>query len=326
MKYTKETYEKATDMLNARRESAENLADKHRESFAKIHPELLPLEKELANTGMTVIKAVASGKDASEMIENLSKYNLELQAERARLLAKEGLEINYLRPQYYCQICNDTGRVNGKICNCYDDILKSIAYSSLCATAPLKISTFDEFDVSLYPVSPLVDGVSPQKRMSEILQFCKDYSDDFDLTSGNIFMLGETGLGKTHLSLAIAREAIKKGFGVIYGSAQNLLSKIEAEHFRRNYDDDTDTESLLLNCDLLILDDLGAEFSNSFTVAEIYNIINSRMSAELPTIINSNAELSELEKRYSARVVSRIIGTYHILRFFGNDIRQIKNK
>ena len=136
--------------------------------------------------------------------------------------------------------------------------------------------------------------------------------------------MGETGLGKTHLSLAIAGEVLKKGFGVVYGSVQNLFSNIEKEHFGRATDADGTTEKMLLECDLLILDDLGAEFTTSFTVATFNNIVNTRMLTSKPTIISTNLSLTEMQKRYSERIASRIIGEYNILTFAGKDIRQQK--
>ncbi|MDR1928036.1 MAG: ATP-binding protein, partial [Oscillospiraceae bacterium] len=133
-----------------------------------------------------------------------------------------------------------------------------------------------------------------------------------------------TGLGKTHLSLAIAQQVLAKGFGVIYGSAQNLFSRLERERFARFGENTGEAEQALLECDLLILDDLGAEFSTSFTVSALYNLLNTRLNRALPTIINTNLDARQREEKYSERVTSRIIGNYQTLRFFGSDIRQAR--
>ena len=77
----------------------------------------------------------------------------------------------------------------------------------------------------------------------------------------------------------------------------------------------------ILSCDLLIIDDLGTEFYNQFTISAFYNIINTRLLEGKATIINTNLTSEELLNKYSARVASRIIGEYHILRFFGKDNR-----
>ena len=137
------------------------------------------------------------------------------------------------------------------------------------------------------------------------------------------FFAAQLGLAK-HTSLSIAREAIAKDFAVIYGSTQNLLHELEEEHFGRRPADEGAMQEMLLSCDLLILDDLGAEFSTSFTVAALYNIINSRINAGLPVIISTNLTPTELEAKYTQRITSRIIGCYTSLIFCGRDIRQLK--
>ena len=138
-------------------------------------------------------------------------------------------------------------------------------------------------------------------------------------------MLGATGLGKTHLSLAIAKEVINKGFRVLYCTAQDILRKIERVHFSRTMEED-ETLQAVLGADLLILDDLGAEYNTQFNVATVYNIINSRINYGRPTIISSNLSSQELEERYSQRVVSRLLTQYTYLRFIGEDVRQKKLK
>ena len=77
------------------------------------------------------------------------------------------------------------------------------------------------------------------------------------------------------------------------------------------------------DCDLLIIDDLGVEFTTQFTVSELHSIINTRILRCLPTIISTNLELGDIEKQYSQRIASRIIGTSMPLRFCGSDIRQM---
>ena len=141
--------------------------------------------------------------------------------------------------------------------------------------------------------------------------------------SPSLLFSGSTGLGKTHLSLAIAREVIEKGYGVLYVSSQNLLSAIEKEHFDRD-GKRTDTLELASNCDLLILDDLGAEFQTQFTQSTIYNLLNTRMIKRLPFIISTNLTLQNIEKLYTERVVSRLLGSCRVYRFYGKDVRHIQ--
>ena len=165
--------------------------------------------------------------------------------------------------------------------------------------------------------------ISPYARMEKILNFCESYAVNFTPKSRSILFQGGSGLGKTHLSLAIAKEVIGNGYGVVYSSAPDILSRLESERF--NDDKTTDaTENLLKECDLLIIDDLGTEFLTQFTLSKIYNIINTRMLLKKPIIISTNLTLKELEKSYHQRLVSRIIGEMLRLKFIGRDIRQMQ--
>lgn len=323
MKYSNKVISKAAKILYDRRQSAELEAKFRKDEFAKNYPDLLYIENQMALTGLSAIKAIDGCNDPKDYIKKLSQKNLKLQQAKEDLIIAAGYEKDYLKVHYTCSDCNDIGFINGKPCKCYNELLKQLAFKELSECTPLKISKFKDFNVNYYPENTDANGVSIRSKMTDIFNFCKDYADDFDTNSPSLFLFGETGLGKTHLSLAIAGEVIEKGFSVVYGSTQNLLTMIEREHFGRSEEQDGTTEDKLLCCDLLILDDLGAEFTTQFTVAELYNIINSRLSMELPTIINSNITFEELEKRYTNRITSRIIGTYTKLMFCGNDIRQI---
>ncbi len=319
MGYSKQIYTRAAAVLKSRHEQAEQTAAAHKAQFIAKCPEVLEIESEMAKTGLAAVKAVGAGKDAVGIIQDLAKYNLELQARRKALLFKNGFPEDYLKPVYTCPHCADTGTVDGVPCACYTKLLKELALEELARETPLKLCSFEDFSLSAYSDKPDADGLIPREEMESIYEFCKGYAESFSADSPSLFLYGKTGLGKTHLSLAIAAEAIEKGFGVVYGTAQNLLTKLEKERFGRA--EDIDTEALLLDCDLLILDDLGTEFSTGFTVAEIYNIVNTRELCKKPTIINSNLDFSELKAKYTDRVTSRILGSYTVLHFTGSDMR-----
>ena len=210
------------------------------------------------------------------------------------------------------------------MCICLKELLRKTAYQRLNEMTPLALCSFDSFVLDYYPEEPLSEGeASPRKQMTNVLRYCRNYANEFSMESSSLIMQGGTGLGKTHLSLAIANAAVQKDFGVIYVSAQNMATSLERERFGRGLEDG-DTNALILGCDLLILDDLGTEFATSFVDASIYNIVNTRLMAGRPTIISTNLSLYELQKRYSERFVSRIIGSYVRLTFFGKDVRQQK--
>ena len=326
MSYSRKVYVKAASTLERRRSKAEHTQSMHREeAYAKI-PELISIDREISSAGAEVIRAIGMGENAQRFIEELSKKNLAAQKRRKDILKENGYPEDYLDADYTCKKCRDTGFVSGVMCDCYKELLRDTALAELNELSPSSRSTFESFNVNYYPdAADAVTGVNPRSRMKEILDFCKDYAADFGTDSPSLLLYGATGLGKTHLSLAIASEAIRKGYGVIYGSAQNLMSRLEKEHFSSGRDNEYDgSEQAILECDLLVIDDLGAEFSTQFTVAELYNIINTRIMSRLPVIISTNLTPDGLEQKYTQRITSRIIGNYISLYFCGKDIRQIK--
>lgn len=319
MSYSAEQLEKARLVLENRRSDAEEKAKQRRLEVLKKCPEIGILENEIASAGLGIIKSLGmKSDDAKKYIDALAEKNIAAQKKRTDLLKANGFDENYLEIPYTCPKCSDTGFYNGKFCSCHLKILEQLTSEELSKTSRLKLSTFDSFSLDYYR------DESDRRNMKDILEYCKDYSADFSLDSPSLYFYGDTGLGKTHLSLSIANEVIKNGFNVVYNSAQNLLSKIERERFGRSDEPDGTTEEKLLNCDLLILDDLGAEFSTQFTVSAIYNIINTRINSGMPTIISTNLEYDEIEKKYTQRIASRIIGNFVTIEFCGEDIRQLK--
>lgn len=326
MAYSREIYDSAIKRLTERRARALEDLDEKKTAFFALYPRAAEIEAALSKTAAAAAKAVLTGGNVARQLTRLKESNLSLQEEYHDILQSAGLPDDYLTPKFQCVICRDTGYVDGKMCSCLKDLLKKEAYRRLNAMTPLSLSTFQTFSLKYYPeVSSKEGGVPPKKQMERVFLFCRDYAEHFSLSSQNLIMQGGTGLGKTHLSLAIANEALEKGFGVIYGSAQNLATNLERERFSRE-PVESDTNQMLLSCDLLILDDLGTEFSTSFVDAAIYNVINTRLMTENPTIISTNLSMLELQKRYSERFVSRVIGSYTRLLFCGKDVRQQKRQ
>lgn len=323
MSYGKDTLLKATQIIEGRRSKAQRIQLAHHMEVTDKIPEISKYEAKLAETGLAVVKAFGMGKDAQDYIRQLSEMNEALQKVIRSTLVENGYPENYLDTPYTCKKCEDTGFVGGYACECRIQILKDIAKDSLASVSPSANCTFSNFNLDFYPLpADNTTGVSPRKRMSEIFEYCKCYAEDFGTDSESLYLHGATGLGKTHLSLAIANTVAENGFRVIYDSAQNILSSLEREKFSHNNSGEREKE--ILDCDLLIIDDLGSEFSTQFTVAAVYNIINTRLNRSKPVIISTNLTKNELEAKYTQRVTSRIIGGYTSLLFLGKDIRQIK--
>lgn len=324
MGYSSNVYKSASDILFERRLKAEKSADRRREEIYMKFPRIRELEKKISSCGVMAARAVVSGGDVVSQMEYLRDQNLTMQKEVSEILISNGYDKDVFEPRYVCKKCNDTGyyEENGRtlVCRCLKNTLISCACDELNRTAPLSLSTFDSFSLDYYDKNiDNASGVSPYNHMSSVLRYCQNYAQNFYTHSESILMKGATGLGKTHLSLAIANEAIKKGFGVIYTSAPTLVSRLEKNYFS-NADDDA-ALNMLLECDLLIIDDLGTEFHGQFSVSQLYNIFNSRMLSNKPVIINTNLTLREMEKIYSERFVSRVCGNAQKLDFLGRDIR-----
>ena len=316
-------FERAKQVLDRRRETAEREAEQKAEELELLSPELRALNRKLSAAGLKAVQLAIAGDQAA--LDRLRDENLADQERRREILESLGSSEEALEVHYTCPVCNDTGVVGNHYCDCFKRLVKSLQTENLNAVSPAGDSTFDNFNLAYYQgVTDPETGVDAYSRMGQIVSYCEAYAEDFGLSSPSLILYGNTGLGKTHLSLAIANKAIEKGFNVVYGSAHNLLSEIEKEHFGRLKTDDS-PEDNVLNADLLILDDLGAEFSTSFTVSMVYNIINTRILKGLPTIISTNLWYDEISDKYGNRVYSRIIGNYTPLEFAGRDVRQLKN-
>lgn len=260
--------------------------------------------------------AITALSEDKETLNVLYKKITALQKERDEIVAAAGIKA----VEYDCQLCRDTGYVSGKICNCVKQIAKGFAARILSESLPLNNCRFEDFNLDYYPEQ--LSGDFPKKRMTAILKLCKEYVINFNPhKSQSLLFVGNSGLGKTHLSLSIVNELLQKDYDVLYGSAFNLFSKMENEHFNLHTED---TYDYAINCDLLVIDDLGSEFVSPYTQTLLYNIVNTRLLASKPVIINTNLEIDEIEGKYTARVSSRLLGNYITKEFIGMDIRQIK--
>lgn len=314
--YSESVYARALELKQrAVREKKEAEAAAYEEAVSKCE-ELALIGLKLKKNGAEAALLTLNGD--TEGTEAIMRESVALADRKKELEAEIGLTAQ--RPE--CNECNDTGYIGSWLCSCVERIARRLAYSDLAGQAPLEQSTFENFDLNYYPDEKNETGSFPRKRMTAIYGFCRDYAAGFTTASESLLFLGGTGLGKTHLSLAMAGEIIKKGYGVIYGTAQNLFNQMSREHFSYSNDDRMLEEALA--CDLLIIDDLGTEFSTQFTQSCVYNIVNTRILRGKPTVISSNFTLVELEKIYSPRIMSRIIGSYTMKKFNGSDIRQIK--
>ena len=322
MSYPSAYYTEAQQIIDKRRfDNGMISTQRYNEIRAKL-PEAAALFTRLGETTDRLVKIIIARPDNIEMqIEQLKNENLEMQDRLTDILVKNGYPADYLDEIYTCKICKDTGLDEKGRCKCFNEVLKQIAAKELSRSLPIGLTCFESFNLKYYDDTPKpeLNGRSVHDIMQKNYDYCKDYAENFMLPYDSIFMTGGTGLGKTHLSLSIAKKVTELGFSVVYGSVPDLLRNIENAHFNRR-EDDNEIFSTINDCDLLVLDDLGAEFETQFYISCLYNIINSRLNFGRPTIISSNLTMSEIKKRYSDRMASRFL-SMNCLLFSGEDIR-----
>lgn len=293
------------------------------EVYQKI-PQIRRIDAELRSQ-MLELAVAAFQSDNSDGVKDLAVKNLRLQSQREELLIAAGFPADYTDDKPVCSRCGDRGFVGSRMCACLAELCARQQIKELSALLKLGNESFDNFRIDYYsPVKHVDYGVSPRDNMEMVFEQCVQYARNFAVDSANLCFRGGTGLGKTFLAGCIAREVSGSGWSVVYDTAINVLDAFERTKFNNDEDAEEYTEQVL-NCDLLILDDLGTEMKTQFTVSALYNIVNSRLLKNKKTLLTTNLTLNEMKERYTPQIMSRIEGEYTTMFFFGDDIRVMKN-
>ena len=289
-------------------------------------PRLAQIDQELRRTMSQIIaSALQRGTDPAPAIRVIRDNNLSLQRERAELLEEMGYPADYLDEKPHCIICGDTGYCGSNICSCLQEYYSREQNDELSKMLNLGQQSFETFEFDWYSPERGAYAHSPRETSEHNFDVCQDYAHQFGPRSGNLLLFGDPGLGKTFLSACIARVVSDEGYSVVYDTASRIFAQFEAAKFRRDDNQDgEDDVKRYLNCDLLIMDDLGTEMMTSFVQSALYQIINDRLLSGKKTIINTNLDPVEIGKRYSRQIQSRLEGEYQILPFVGEDIRKLK--
>ncbi len=276
------------------------------------NPRLSEIDGELSSIGAQLAITALSGD--TEKVAVLKAKSVALSKEKSAILKKEKV----FEIEYDCPLCKDSGYIGGEICACVKSLAAKVVLDDLKKQMPLDECTFENFDLNYYSK----DGENARKRMTGILKLCKEYVNKFSPdTAQNLLFMGAPGLGKTHLTLAIVSGVVDKGFIPFYGPAENLFTLVSNERFTGQ---NKGSYQAMLDCDLLVIDDLGTELSTEFSKSVFYNLVNSRLLSKKPTVINTNLTMKEIADRYGERIASRLIGSYNANKFIGVDIRQQK--
>ena len=323
MRTKNELYQSARRVVDARRQTAWALAQDAQAQAEAAIPALRHAEEEVRVRGIRCALAGASGKDRTEAAAALVAAKQQLSS----LLTASGRPADALEPKFTCKLCQDTGVVNGRTCQCVHRVMQQLRRQEIEALSSLSVSSFDTMKLDYYPnaVDPNL-GCAPRVYMGQLLQGLRSYAEEFDpADSESLMFIGNAGLGKTHAALAIAGIVLERGYDVIYVSSPDFFSKLEALHF--GSDPGNEEETLLqtaAGADLLILDDLGSEFNSAFLISTLYSLLNNRLGAKLPTIVTTNiTDGSLLEKLYTEKISSRLSAFAPFL-FVGQDIRAQK--
>ncbi len=307
--YSYENYNKVKAEIEKRRLDALARADGRAEILRSQSEEIAAIDEELSGTGLLLFRTACSGGD----IAPIRKRNQELVKARREIIKSLGYPEDYTDVHYSCPDCSDTGFIRGeRMCHCFREALIKETIISSGIGNLIEKQSFDNFNLDWYKS----DG-DTYERMQYNLAAAKNYVKNFKKKKDNLLLIGSTGTGKTHISTAIAREIISQGYDVIYDSTQNVVNDFEDDKFRSGYGQTVPKSEKYLECDLLILDDLGTEFSSQFTISCLYNLLNTRQNRGLATIISTNLSAEQLAKKYEDRIYSRIVGSDSRILFFG---------
>lgn len=325
MGYNQENFRRIRAEYETKAMKAEEAADERREELYRVIPGLRDLDRTLSGFGLRLMKQAMEGGDTQAGIASLQAENERIQAARRDLLARYGYPADYCSPRYECPKCRDSGYVGIRMCTCMRKKLTEAGMMSSGLGSLMKTQSFENFSLDYYKNDPAAFA-----RMQDNLQKIRVYATNFGgpewgKIAHNMLFFGGTGLGKTHLSTSIARVVIEHGYDVFYNSAVGMLADFETQRFGNSAVlGDADNTSRYTTCDLLILDDLGTELVNQFTLSVLYTVINTRMNLAKATIISTNLTAAELRKTYSDRITSRLFGEFNPIPFVGTDVRKLK--
>lgn len=325
MAYSAEVVQRARARLAQAKEDRESENRQHlAEAYARV-PRLREIDVQLRRTMAKAAQAAfLQGSDGRAEMDAVRMENLSLQRERARL-ASEYFEEGFLDDSPICDNCGGTGYVGTNMCECLRELCRQEQKKEISILSGSK-EAFSQFRLDYY--SDVFDpnfGASHRMIMEKNFQTCRRYAMTFSQNSGNLLFVGGTGLGKTFLSACIARVVADRGYSVAYETASHLFGKLEQAKFAPTEESRREAAKLM-ECDLLIIDDLGTEMPGQFVTAALYSLLNDRILEGKPMVISTNLNVQEMARRYSPQIASRLHGGFTGLTFVGDDIRIKKSK
>lgn len=315
-------YDEIIREYNAKQIHNQHVADEHiREVYGK-DSRLKEIDDAIASCSLAHAKKLLNG-DVTALTSLRTKLS-DYKRQRLDILKELGYSEQYLEPSYECEDCKDTGYIGNQRCHCFKQRAIDMVYTQSNIRSILENENFDTFSYDYYSeieINPTT-GLTSLETMQNAVKDCKKFIQEFDSSFANLFFYGDTGVGKTFLSNCVAKELLDTGHSVIYFTAFQLFDIFEKNTFHRDTDEDIiAAHQNIFDCDLLIIDDLGTEMPNSFTVSQLFLCLNERILRKKSTIISTNLTLNQVAEIYSERTFSRISSSYTMLKLFGDDIR-----
>ena len=314
-------YQYDTIMREYSRRQAQNrrIQEQHQAQAYQQLPRLREIDEEVATLSARKVRALITGQETG--LDDLKNDIALLSQERSALLLSEGYPQDYLEMHYTCPLCQDTGYVGSQKCTCFKKAEIELLYTQSNLKEILEKENFDHFSFDLYSDTITNDstGLSARETARRAYDIAQTFVRNFDSSFENLFLYGDTGVGKTFLSHCIAHDLLESAHCVLYFSAFDLFDHLAGSAFSRK--DDKPGEDLVFDCDLLIIDDLGTELTNSFVASQFFLCINERIMRKKSTIISTNLKLEDFSATYSERTFSRIASNYRMVKLIGKDIR-----
>lgn len=296
--------------------------DQRREEVYQKVPQIRQIEDEISSQAVRCARKLLDGDTNAK--EELKQHIEDLREQKEVLLSAFGLPADYMEMHYACPECQDTGYVDGRKCRCFKKEEIRLLYSQSNIEEVLLRENFDSFSYEYYDDRVVIPEIqmTVADYMRQVHTWCKEYVENFEKKGGNLIFTGSTGVGKTFLTNCIAKALIDQYQSVIYLSSNDLFDVFSKNKFHYDTEEEMkDMYQYILDCDLLIIDDLGTELNNTFVSSQLFYCINERLLRKKSTIISTNLSMTMLRDTYSDRISSRIISQYSIIPLYGDDIR-----
>ncbi len=296
--------------------------DQRREEVYQKVPQIRQIEDEISSQAVRCARKLLDGDTNAK--EELKQHIEDLREQKEVLLSAFGFPADYMEMHYACPECQDTGYVDGRKCRCFKKEEIRLLYSQSNIEEVLLRENFDSFSYEYYDDRVVIAEIqmTVADYMRQVHTWCKEYVENFEKKGGNLIFTGSTGVGKTFLTNCIAKALIDQYQSVIYLSSNDLFDVFSKNKFHYDTEEEMkDMYQYILDCDLLIIDDLGTELNNTFVSSQLFYCINERLLRKKSTIISTNLSMTMLRDTYSDRISSRIISQYSIIPLYGDDIR-----